>query len=79
MLEHAVDHVHSLVVMQVNGHLQIQTGVLHHMTMGVGVLGSEDRSDFVDTLQGADGDLLGQLRTESDKGQEDMKGRTINI
>ena len=63
MDEQAVEELHDLVVVLLDGHLQIESYKLGHMSVGVGVLRTEDGADLVDTLEvGSDGHLLGKLR-----------------
>jgi len=45
--EQLIKSVHNFMVVVVDLHLQVQTGVLSEMPVGVRVLGAEDRSDFV--------------------------------
>ena len=61
--EHLVDHVHDLVVVVLESHLEIETGELGQVPVGVGVLSPEDGADFVHPLHiCGDGHLLCQLR-----------------
>ena len=61
--EHLVDHVHDLVVVVLESHLEIETGELGQVPVGVGVLSPEYRANLVHPLHiSGDGHLLGQLR-----------------
>ncbi|KAI6770941.1 hypothetical protein HG531_009796 [Fusarium graminearum] len=63
-LEEDVNERDDLVVVGINGHLQIETSVLSQVTVGVGVFGTEDRADLKDTAKvGRNGLLLGELGT----------------
>ena len=69
LLHQAVNDVHGLVIVLVDGHLQVHTGVLGQVTMGVAVLGTEDGADLKDTAEvGRDAHLLGQLGTLCEEG-----------
>ena len=58
--EHLVDHVHDFVVVVLDSHLEIETGELGQVPVGVGVLGPEGGADFVHLLHiGGSGHLLG--------------------
>jgi hypothetical protein len=61
--EHLVDHVHDLMVVVLESHLEIETGELGQVPVGVGVLSPEDGANLVHPLHiSGDGHLLGQLR-----------------
>ena len=60
--EHPVDHIHDLVVVVLESHLEVETGELGQVPVGVGVVSPGDGADFVHPLHvGGDGHLLGQL------------------
>jgi hypothetical protein len=60
--ERAVEHVDNLVVVVLDGHLQVEPGELGQMPVRVGVFGAEDGPDLVDALHvGRDGHLLAEL------------------
>jgi hypothetical protein len=60
--EHLIDDVHNLVVVVLESHLEIETGELGQVPVGVGVLGPEDGTNFVHPLHiSGDGHLLSQL------------------
>ena len=72
--EHLVDHIHDLVVVVLESHLEVETGELGQVPVGVGVLGPEDGADFVHPLHiGGDGHLLGQL------GRLGQEGRSAEV
>ena len=61
--EHLVDHVHDLVVVVLESHLEIETGELGQVPVGVGVLSPKHGADLVHSLHiGGDSHLFGQLR-----------------
>ncbi len=61
--EEPVEQFHDLVVVLLDGHLEIKPDELGHMPVSVGVLGTEDGADFVDTLEvSSNCHLLGKLR-----------------
>ena len=61
--EHLVDHIHDLVVVVLESHLEVETGELGQVPVGVGILSPEDGANFVDALHiSGDGHLLSQLR-----------------
>jgi hypothetical protein len=67
-LKEDVDERDDLVVVGINGHLQIETCVLGQVAMGVGVFGTEDRANLKDaTKVGGDSLLLGKLRALSEE------------
>ena len=66
--EHSVNHVHDLVVVVLESHLEVETGELGQVPVGVGVPSPEDRADIVHPLHiSGDGHLFdqpGRLRQE---------------
>mmetsp|Transcript_43550 Transcript_43550/g.132546 ORF Transcript_43550/g.132546 Transcript_43550/m.132546 type:complete len:253 (-) Transcript_43550:1064-1822(-) len=62
------EHVEYLVVMLVDGHLQIEPGEFAQVSTGVGILGPKDRSAFVHALESRarGGHLLVKLRTHGE-------------
>ena len=64
MQEQLIKSVHNFMIVVVDLHLQVQTGVLSEMPVGVRVLGAEDRSDFVHPSHiTRDAHLFSKLRT----------------
>lgn len=62
MLEHAIKHFHNLVVMLFDCHLKIKSNKLGHMAVGIGIFGTEYRSNLVDSFKiGSDGHLFREL------------------
>ena len=75
--KHLVDHVHDLVVVVLESHLEIKTGELGQVPVGVGVLSPEDGANLVHPLHvGGDGHLLGQLRRLR---QEGWTAEVVNL
>jgi len=67
--EHLVNRVHDLVVVVLEGHLEIETSELGQVSVGVGVLSPEDRTNLVHSLHiSGNGHLLGQLGRLSQEG-----------
>lgn len=63
-LEELVQEIHDLVVVALDGHLQIQTSELRQVSVGIRVLGSEDGTNLEDTFHvRSDTHLLRKLRT----------------
>lgn len=61
--EQRVENVENLVVVLLNGHLEIETGELAQVSMRVGIFGTEDGSNLVHSLHvTSDTHLLRQLR-----------------
>ena len=68
--EQLIKSVHNLMIVVVNLHFQVQTGVLGEMSMGVRVFRAEDRSNFVHPSHVTrDAHLLSQLRTLGKNGE----------
>ena len=62
MVDDLLDHRHDLLLVRDPGHLAVEGDELRHMTVGVGLLGTECRSDLVDAVQtGGHEDLLVEL------------------
>ena len=62
--EQLIKSVHNLVVVVIDLHFQIQTGVLGKVSVGVRVLCTEDRPNLIHPPHiTGDAHLLGQLRT----------------
>lgn len=75
--KHLVDHVHDLVVVILESHLEIQASELGQVPVGVRVLSPEDGADLVYPLHiGGDGHLLGQLRRLR---QEGWTAEVVNL
>jgi len=73
--EQLIESVHNLMVVVVDLHFQVQTGVLGKVPVGVRVLRAEDRSDFVHPPHiTRDAHLFGELRT-LDTNREHLDGR----
>ena len=72
--EHPVDHVHDLVVVVLESHLEVETGELGQAPVGVGVPSPEDWADIVHPLHtSGDGHLLGQPgRLRQEGGTEEV-------
>ena len=61
-LEGSIKSAEDLVVVLIDGHLEIETSELGQMTVSVAVLGTENGTDFEDLLEiGSDSHLLTQL------------------
>jgi hypothetical protein len=68
-LEHAVDEVHSLVVVLLDRHLEIEAHELGQVPMGVTVLRAEDGTDLIYALKvGGDRHLLSELGRLGEEG-----------
>mgnify|MGYP007054560256 CR=1 FL=1 len=69
LLDDRVDDLEHLVVVLLDGHLQVEPRVLGQVAVGVGVLGAEDGADLVDAAEvRRDGHLLGQLGALGEEG-----------
>ena len=72
--EQLIKCAHNLVVVVINLHFQVQTGVLGKVSVGIRVLGAEDRPDFVHSPHiTSNAHLFGKLRTLR-IGDEHMSG-----
>lgn len=64
MQEQSIESVHNFMIVVVDLHLQVQTGVFSEMSVGVRVLRAEYRSDFVNPSHiTRDAHLFSKLRT----------------
>ena len=61
--EHLVYHIHNLMVVVFKSHLEIETGELGQVPVGVGIFSSKDGPDLVHPLHiSSDSHLFSQLR-----------------
>ena len=84
MQEQLIKSVHDFMIVVVDLHFQVQTGVLGEMSMGVRVLRAEDGSNFVHPSHIAcDAHLFSQLRTLGKNGERlgrcETSGESSNL